>query len=46
VDQNQDKSFLVANADFKKPYQGNVGFNPQLGFQRPFYGRLFVKWVF
>jgi hypothetical protein len=47
VDQNQDRSFLVANADFLKPYQGATGgLNPQLGYQRPFYARLMVKWVF
>jgi hypothetical protein len=47
VDQNQDRSFLVQNADFLKPYQGAVGgLNPQLGFQRPFYARLMAKWVF
>jgi len=47
VDQNEDRSFLVKNADFLKPYQGGVGgFNPGLGFQRPFYSRLSVKWVF
>jgi hypothetical protein len=45
VDQNEDRQFLVKNADFLKPTQG-TGFNPQLGFQRPFYGRLFVKWIF
>jgi len=47
VDQNEDRSFLVKNADFLKPYQGGVGgFSPGLGFQRPFYARLNVKWVF
>jgi hypothetical protein len=46
VDQNEDRQYLVTNADFKKPTQGNLGFNPQLGFQRPFYGRFFAKWVF
>jgi len=45
VDQNEDRSFLVKNADFGKPTQG-VGLSPQLGFQRPFYARLMVKWVF
>jgi len=47
VDQNEDRSFLVKNADFLKPYQGTLGgLNPQIGFQRPFYARLFAKWVF
>jgi Carboxypeptidase regulatory-like domain len=47
VDQNEDRSFLVKNADFLKPYQGAVGgYAPQLGFQRPFYARAMVKWVF
>jgi hypothetical protein len=45
VDQNEDRSFLVKNADFLKPTQG-TGFNPLLGFQRPFNARLFAKWVF
>ncbi len=45
VDQNQDRSYLVANADFLKPSQG-TGLNPALAFQRPFYGRLFVRWTF
>ncbi|HET7206633.1 MAG TPA: hypothetical protein VFI95_08640, partial [Terriglobales bacterium] len=47
VDQNEDRSFLVKNADFLKPYQGTVGgLIVQPGFQRPFYGRLFVRWEF
>jgi hypothetical protein len=47
VDQNEDRSLAVKNADFLKPYQGGVGgFSPGLGFQRPFYARLMVKWVF
>ena len=46
IDQFEDRQFLVTNADFKKPTQGNLGFNPLLGFQRPFYARMFVKWVF
>jgi hypothetical protein len=45
VDQNEDRSFLVKNADFLKPVQG-TGYSPQLGFQRPFYARASVKWVF
>ena len=44
-DQQEDRSFLVKNADFLKPTQG-TGLNPQLGFQRPFYARLFAKWTF
>jgi hypothetical protein len=46
VDQNEDRSFGVANADFLKPTQGNVGFSPGLAFQAPFHARLFAKWVF
>jgi Carboxypeptidase regulatory-like domain len=46
VDQNEDRQFGVANADFKKPTQGNLGFSPSLGFQRPFYARVFVRWEF
>jgi hypothetical protein len=46
VDQNEDRQFGVANADFQKPTQGNLGFSPVLGFQRPFYARVFVKWEF
>jgi hypothetical protein len=45
VDQNEDRSFLVKNADFLKPTQG-TGYSPQIGFQRPFYARMMVKWVF
>ncbi len=45
VDQNQDRSLGVANADFLKPTQGG-GLNPIGGYQRPFYARLMVKWVF
>jgi hypothetical protein len=45
VDQNEDRSFLVKNADFLKPTQG-TGYAPQIGFQRPFYARMMVKWVF
>lgn len=45
VDQNQDRSLGVANADFLKPTQG-TGLNPQLGFQAPFHARLMVQWVF
>jgi hypothetical protein len=45
VDQNEDRSFGVPNFDFKKPVgTGNIGVQP--GFQRPFYGRVMVKWVF
>ncbi|HZR31717.1 MAG TPA: TonB-dependent receptor [Terriglobales bacterium] len=47
VDQNQDRSFLVSNADFLKPYQGTTGgLNPIVGFQRPFNARLFARWTF
>jgi hypothetical protein len=45
VDQNEDRSFLVKNADFLKPTQGS-GYAPQLGYQRPFYARLMIKWEF
>lgn len=45
VDQNEDRSFGVPNFDFKKPVgSGNIGVQP--GFQRPFYGRLFLRWEF
>lgn len=45
VDQNQDRSFLVPNADFLKPTgSGNIGI--PLGFQRPFYARVGARWVF
>jgi len=45
VDQNQDRSYLIPNADFLKPTgNGNVGI--PLGFQRPFYARLFARWEF
>jgi hypothetical protein len=45
VDQNQDRSFLVPNADFLKPTgSGNIGV--PLGFQRPFYARLGARWTF
>jgi hypothetical protein len=45
VDQNQDRSFLVPNADFLKPTgSGNIGV--PLGFQRPFYARVGARWVF
>ncbi len=45
IDQNQDRSYGVPNADFKLPTgSGNIGIQP--GFQRPFYARLMVRWVF
>jgi hypothetical protein len=45
LDQNEDRSFGVPNVDFKRPVgNGNIGVQP--GFQRPFYGRLFVRWEF
>ncbi len=45
VDQNQDRSFLIPNADFQKPTgSGNIGI--PLGFQRPFYARLGARFVF
>ena len=45
VNQYQDASFGVANADFLKP-TGNGNIGAQDGFQRPFYARLFAKWEF
>jgi Carboxypeptidase regulatory-like domain/TonB-dependent Receptor Plug Domain len=45
VDEWEDRSFLVKNADFLKPRQTS-GLSIQPGFQRPFYARLFVKWEF
>lgn len=45
VDQFQDASLNVPNADFKAPVgNGNVGIPP--AFQRPFNARLFAKWEF
>ncbi len=45
IDQNRDRSFGVPNADFLKPVgSGNIGI--PLGFQRPFYARLNVRWEF
>jgi hypothetical protein len=45
IDQNEDRSFGVPNVDFKKTVgSGNIGV--PLGFQRPFYGRLFIRWEF
>ena len=45
IDQDQDRSYLIPNADYLKPVgSGNIGV--PLGFQRPFYARLFAKWEF
>ncbi len=45
IDQNQDRSFLIPNADYLKPTgSGNIGI--PLGFQRPFYARLGARFVF
>jgi hypothetical protein len=47
VDQNEQRSLGVPNADFLKPTQGNapaLSVNP--GFQRPFYARFGVKFEF
>jgi hypothetical protein len=45
LDQNQDRSYGIPNADFKKPVgSGNIGV--PLGYQRPFYARLNVRWEF
>ena len=44
-DQFQDASLNVPNFDFKKPRgSGSIGIPP--AFQRPFYGRLMVRWEF
>ena len=45
IDQNQDRSYGIPNADFLKPVgSGNIGV--PLGYQRPFYARLNVRWEF
>jgi Carboxypeptidase regulatory-like domain len=45
IDQNQDRSYGIPNSDFLLPVgNGNIGVQP--GFQRPFYARLNVKWIF
>jgi hypothetical protein len=45
IDQNQDRSFGVPNADFLRPVgSGNIGV--PLGYQRPFYARLNARWEF
>jgi hypothetical protein len=45
IDQQQDRSFGVPNADFLRPVgSGNIGI--PLGFQRPFNARLNVSWQF
>ena len=47
VDQNEQRSLGVPNADFLKPTQGNspaLSVNP--AFQRPFYARFGVKFEF
>jgi hypothetical protein len=47
LDQNEQRSLGVPNADFLKPTQGNapaLSVNP--GFQRPFYARFGVKFEF
>ena len=45
LDQFQDASLNVPNADFKAPVgNGNVGISP--AYQRPFNARLFAKWEF
>jgi carboxypeptidase family protein len=44
-DQFQDASLGVPNFDFKHPRgSGNIGIPP--AYQRPFYGRLMVRWEF
>ncbi|HEY6937966.1 MAG TPA: hypothetical protein VI424_12485, partial [Terriglobales bacterium] len=45
IDQNEDRSYLVKNADFLKPTQ-TTGLTIQNGFQRPFYARMFLRWEF
>lgn len=45
IDQFQDASLNVPNADFKSPVgNGNTGVSP--AYQRPFNARLFAKWEF
>ncbi|HEX6502108.1 MAG TPA: carboxypeptidase regulatory-like domain-containing protein [Terriglobales bacterium] len=45
IDQNKERTIGILNADYLKPVgNGNIGI--PLGFQRPFYGRLAVRWVF
>jgi hypothetical protein len=45
IDQNQDRSYGIPNSDFLKPVgNGNIGV--PLGYQRPFYARLNVRWEF
>jgi hypothetical protein len=51
VDQNEDRSFGIPNVDFLKSVGrgGTGGSGPAVGgaaYQRPFYGRLMVKWQF
>jgi len=47
VDQNEQRSLGVANADFLKPTQGNApALSPNPGFQRPFYARFAVRYEF
>ena len=45
IDQNEDRSYLVKNADYLKPTQG-TGLLVSPGFQRPFYARMFLRWEF
>ncbi len=45
IDQNEDRSFGVPNFDFKNPL-GTGTLGAQLAYQRPFYGRLMIKWEF
>jgi hypothetical protein len=45
IDQNKERTVGILNADYLRPVgSGNIGV--PLGFQRPFYGRLAVRWVF
>ena len=45
IDQNKERTVGILNADYLRPVgNGNIGV--PLGFQRPFYGRLAVRWVF
>jgi len=47
VDQNEQRTVGVPNADFLKPNQGNApALSPSPAFQRPFYARFGVKFEF
>src|SRR5207248_700924 len=47
IDQNEQRSLGVKNADFLKPTNGNApALSPNPGFQRPFYARFAVRYEF